>query len=356
MAVMRLFLLLFAALPLIAWADTPVAQSQSPHPIPPRYLYHVGSKDYLMQDALAHEIPPSSWDTNIMGKGTRFNLPPRRRGLYGTEKPTHAAFYGDGLIGSGATPWMIQIEIDESCLQPDRVAPEGATILSVPAFTPWAEAHVTELGFKDGPEWRQKCVTHNSKGELLYDDGPEYDQSDDTPCGAVITAYMDAAKVGVVYDDADRSGLAWYIRDRACVKSIRGAPHELAEAMSDPESWNGYPDEYGSDTEFSIISQVLADASVTADDARKMAKALHDSQRIGEYGPQPRDYWSADGKMITEFLACSAKGRVSRFRADVTRLLTAALAKRSEKEIGEGGFADGAVEGVLKKVTQDCGT
>ena len=67
--------------------------------LPSKVLYHVGQKDYLLdegQNGISEEV----WRTNIMGRSGRYGLVPWRRGLYGGADFYELELYGNDYLGS----------------------------------------------------------------------------------------------------------------------------------------------------------------------------------------------------------------------------------------------------------------
>lgn len=182
----------------------------------PKYLYHFGKKELLEQNIKAQTIPQEAWDDKIMGTKTRFHLQPNRRGLYGTAGIDTNNFGGDSYN------WLMQIEIKEECQQPKNVV-TFYDVARSKRFETWFESLDPEQknGFKEAREVDNTCFSYGAEHVPYTGDFA------DSRCTQIMNNYIEKSNIKIVQDHVIKK--AFYIRDRSCIKAIKGKPEELLE-------------------------------------------------------------------------------------------------------------------------------
>ncbi len=205
---------------------------------PPARIFHFGIRANLKNDIAAQTVPLDFWNRSIMGADTNYGLVPYRRGLYGSSTPAAPVAYGDSYLGTGKMPWFMIIEIDRNCSRKPAIldhAPEQSYL--DPRFLAWVdrvkpEPFVTQSAILDA------CFpVMNSGGTTWRVPKLNSIRGTENECDRMVNRFLDDEKIGVVSDYAWPD--SWYIRDRACIKSIRGTPRDILEIMaSDRDFWD----------------------------------------------------------------------------------------------------------------------
>ncbi len=202
-------------------------------------LYHYGKKEILLKNVALGTVSPQDWDDFIMGTKTRFHLKRFRRGLYGTELLESA-----DRFASATYDWMMEIQINPSCLVPERLATVKGITRS-PLFQHWFESKHHGIELKD---WKSKCFHRNGDPDesqfSFY--GQEKNTLDDRKlpesiCEKVVGDFFEEKRFALIQDHAGDLTLSWAIRDRTCIHAIVGsAEHWAKEFAYREEFWKNH--------------------------------------------------------------------------------------------------------------------
>jgi hypothetical protein len=197
---------------------------------PRSILFHYGKKETLMEDVAAKTIPEHAWNQFIMGNQTRFHLRRFRRGLYGTERVESADSFG-----STAYNWLIEIQLKDSCLVPERIATINGIARS-PMFKHWYESKSFNRDYRS---WKTSCFLKNGEPnpnqfnfygkEKLLNHPIEEPESD---CEKVVADFYEQKSIAMVQDDAGDLVLSWALRDRECIETILGSSEYWAKQFA----------------------------------------------------------------------------------------------------------------------------
>jgi len=207
--------------------------------LPRSVLFHYGRKEILIKNVNAGTIPQEDWDQFIMGNKTRFHLKRFRRGLYGTEYLESA-----DRFASSTYDWLIEIHLNESCLEPNRIATVNGLTRAV-LFKNWFEAKNLGMTLQ---EWTSKCFHRNGEpNESLFgfyskEKNSQADQSDpETICEKVVGDFFDEKNFSLIQDHAGDLTSSWAVRDRNCIRDILGSPAYWAHEFSHREElWKNH--------------------------------------------------------------------------------------------------------------------
>jgi hypothetical protein len=229
-------------------------------------LYHFGSRDLLEKDARAGNVPKDDWDKYIMGDQTDYDLPPFRRGLYGTVHPSQAEIFGD---------WFMAVGLDASCRTPEAVA-VPSYLLEDGRFQSWfaAQPHPELAGLE---AIKAACFRPSAQGFqprlILNVQNVDIDTKIvEGPCERMLQKFYADQGIKIVLDEQwpDQDviennivgHISWYIRDRNCIRSIKSEsqdmPHVLAQ-LDDPWKGGGALGVWDK-PEFTILLTALAEA------------------------------------------------------------------------------------------------
>lgn len=216
-------------------------------PAPPRQLYHFGPKEALLENANQNTIPEGKWQDFIMGKKSRFNLPPFLRGLYGTSQASYAAFFGDRLLGTKRAPWFMVFSLKDSCLTPERVA-AISLLPQQPQFITWLTSPANSSKLKTIKSFRKQCMKKNQDGQFWVK--TKQLSNHKGVCEILLAKYFEDHNIAIVFDEVwpnpDRidqnyssAPVSWFVRDRSCITAVDGdVTDELKHMTSNPDLWN----------------------------------------------------------------------------------------------------------------------
>jgi hypothetical protein len=332
----------------------------APRPLPPRRLYHYGSRFILMKDVRERNVPPGDWERFIMGPRRQYTLLSYRRGLYGTSHPAFAAYFGDRAFSAGEQPWFVAFELADGCRKPGAVA--YASLLGEDAFfRDWferthqgsdaqgfasLEAMFPAAAAKSG--WT--CRFNGELGPAGKTASPMAER-----CSRVAAKYFDEAGIKVVLDEAwpeieDRSKLltlapvSWYVRDRACLTTVRGTPQEVLEMMAEiPEFWARNPiagapeglrhEHAEGQADFLILMRALADVPAASDaDLEKIRRAAARSDLRRSSRDETRWIRDVVPAAIDAYRRCRRVGTPSEFSSAAEQFLTRALQQSASQK------------------------
>lgn len=206
--------------------------------LPPPVLYHYGQRVHLLEDAALNTIPKDVWDRFVMGGEGRYQLKPYRRGLYGSEHPGIAAYYGDLMFGKGKTPWFMAIHIKPECRKPEKVAFVSELPRSE-VFKKWY-VQASDQAFESFSDFVGNCYVYeedNNRYLPINMDEVNNDGRPETSCEKVVDSFFREEAIQIVYDSAWPH--SWYLRDRSCIQEIVGNDLEMLEMMAFlPGFWN----------------------------------------------------------------------------------------------------------------------
>jgi hypothetical protein len=179
----------------------------------PTKLYHFGERKYLDENIAARTIPEKAWHEHVMGEG-RYGLNPLRRGLYGTASLDTNDFYSDYMHNA-----LMEIHISPECTLPEHVV----TLIHLPQdpkFAKWF-LNAKEIPFLTLTAFEEACFEQDGspKNMKMIRGGWE------SICEKIVTRFLDEASIKVVHDHEIQK--SFYIRDRACIKTVLGTPEEL---------------------------------------------------------------------------------------------------------------------------------
>lgn len=289
--------------------------------LPPKVLYHVGQKPYLLANDKAGNIPPEVWDKSIMGTDTRYGLVPYRRGLYGGSNFDNLELYGNLYFGEPKTPWVMKITLKEEC----RTAKSSAAGLKDPRYVNWVLAHIDEL-----MRTTEECLSRYAENDdcstlLSVGDPVAYGKPEDR-CAQIQSRYLADIGAKVVKDDSWAE--SWYIRDRSCIEKIEASPkivlQTLAQANWDFESrvrtYSGVNTGVYGGTLLALLWGALGDdpsvSQKTLDEILAKAKSSDIVASFLRETPEGQDYWVRESipRLIGAFKTCQKRGLHSRFQ------------------------------------------
>ena len=187
----------------------------------PRYLYHFAKKEHVLQNAKERTIPENVWNDSIMGeKNRRFALRPIRRGLYGTHNLDTNGFYD-----SGSYSWLMQIELEPACRNPQKVATFSG-LEKDPRFIAWFKKKASlPMSLED---FAKKCPSSPPDYIAVYA-GDERER-----CIQLAERFISENDIKIIQDSV--VSRSFYIRNRSCIKNIRGTAAEQLEFLADEPS------------------------------------------------------------------------------------------------------------------------
>jgi hypothetical protein len=290
--------------------------------LPPKVLYHIGQKPFLLEDAKLGNIPQDIWDDKVMGNNGRYQLAPFRRGLYGGAEFDNLELYGNLYFGKEQMPWVLKITLKDSCLTPEA----STDTTTDPRYVDWTIAHLPEI-----MQTAQKCVQQNNAdldckdvltGFNLVANGNLWGR-----CERIQLNYLDDIHAKVVKDNA--WGNSWFIRDRNCIEKLEASPQNileiLAEAKWDRQSRAGTYSSWGSGayggTLVSLLWGALTDQE-KADPAllKQILGKAKNSDITGAFEketPAGQDLWIREHVpiLLQAYKDCDKNGRLDEFKS-----------------------------------------
>jgi hypothetical protein len=288
-------------------------------PLPPRVLYHVGHKPYLLDDDRLGTIEKDVWNDSIMGSKTRFGLVPYRRGLYGGARPDNLEIFGNEYLGSPSgvprTPWLMKITLRDECRKPGAVSDLGTD----DRYLGWLAANTKEL-VRNAPF----CLDAKAKNcrDLIVGTQPVSGGVEENTCDDVMQKFMKDVNPRVVRDSEWPS--SWYLRDRTCIEKLEASPAAVLAMLADWQ-WDAESREstksgkyagYGT-ASIAILFGALADSDNA--DATALSK-LREKTAASDIRLRARDparFWvrEAGPELVDAYERCRKKGALAVFRA-----------------------------------------
>ncbi len=291
--------------------ETIASELQKGRPVVPSRLYHFGKKRYLLEDIEARAVPEKAWAEYIMGEKTSYGLPPSRRGLYGT-----GGVDGNGF-GGRESNWLMEIHIKPECLVPQRLMTMPG-LLQDTRFKEWYAAHSKDLSM---PHDKFASVCFGDDGQPNGDYYGFEAQLDE--CDTVVTRFMNDLRIAVVQDHIEPK--SFYIRDRSCIKTIRGTADEWISILAEADYlWTRRCGNFGADHIPALLLQSLAERKEPL--KPEVVKQL--KKRIGTRFPlRIRDDDHLMAEAVDAAVRCERRGRSAIF----TRTIKATLGDSIDK-------------------------
>ncbi len=200
----------------------------------PAKLYHYGAYEVLMKNIAAKTVPSQDWDRYIMGDKARYGQKGYRRGLYGSSHPSYASYFSDIAVGSGKQQWLMEVELTEVCQSQKPFSLDA--LYNDPRVIDFISRDLNRT-YGSPEEFRDKCYPYYPEFKtraprLEFISGTAAENT----CEKFVNTLFEELKPKVVLDDAWPG--SWYIRDRACIQSIRGTPQDLLPILSHPGFWS----------------------------------------------------------------------------------------------------------------------
>ncbi len=207
----------------------------------PKSIYHNGRYTYLVDDAIAQNLPDKFWEETLSDKNKAYVF--YRRGLYGSEHPNVALYYGYRHLMHGSDlPWFIRINLKDACRKSDHVL----DIINL-AEDPRFQSLITNerVAFRSSKDFLDKCYggkvtpTEGGHGAISFD-GTQAMFNKDTDCSNAVKNYIEIYDIKIVRDNFYRA--SWIIRDPQCIESIHGVPENMLALMANlPNFWMHKP-------------------------------------------------------------------------------------------------------------------
>ena len=318
-------------------------------PQPPKALYHFGNKAYLQQNAREGNVPQKVWDEQIMTTNGAYRLNAYRQGLYGSESPDWAEYFGANSMGSeGRYPWMMKIYLKEECRTPKAVE---ENLERGPGTSFWLALNFDRFVNGEGnclALTAEHCGVSIDRKRLnpvpLHND-----EEHASSCEQLLNRYLMETNKKVVRDGIWPN--SWYIRDRDCVEKIEAGPEMVLRELADAK-WGmdersvEEPSSGAGASLYAILLGGLADLGDQADSTlvaklRNKAKASDITARKstieGERSESLTRRWIsvAVPAMLDSFERCQKNGSLAKFRESAAGF-SAAL--ESPLNLGRRGF------------------
>jgi len=276
-------------------------QVDNQEPVAPQVLYHFGEKQYLDEDIQNRGVPEASWNNYVMK--SRMGLGPNRVGLYGAVTSHKAENYAQG-----GNAWMMEIHVKPECRTPDSVVSFNGLYKS-PIFMKWWSTKQPS-DFSNLIQFSQKCFNSEEKA-IISPQG-----FSDPACEKTVHAFLDDVKPKMIQDTYNEQ--AWYIRDRSCIKTIRGTPEEIINIFTTQRHlWRSYCNKNQSKAPMMLVlfgALKNIDGKVTDSQLADLMNTLNFSQV-----PLPK---ILGPKMITAYMRCRDKNKMDEFKSIQARKLT----------------------------------
>ncbi len=195
---------------------------------PRNILFHYGKKEILKKDVLAGTVPQNDWDDYIMGEKTTYHLKRFRRGLYGTEYLESA-----DTFGSSTYDGLMEIQIEESCLVPQRIATMFG-LARTTMFKKWYESKLFDQNFD---VWKKACFERDGSpkiNQFEFYRNPEsgINSNKESNCEKVVAEFFIEKNFAIIQDNAGDLTRSWAIRDRDCIHKISGSSAFWSKSFS----------------------------------------------------------------------------------------------------------------------------
>lgn len=202
----------------------------------PSRIYRWGEKKNQISNAVANTVPQKIWDHFVLGKGGRYSLKPFRRGLYGSSSPEDADLFSDYWDLERA--WLVEVEIAPECREPHAVATLVA-LFKDERFLHWFQS-ASYLPFPTLDSFVATCfVVEGAKNEIPNGTMVGGAGEADSSCEVVYERFFNETAVKIVQDHQVRR--SWYLRDRSCIRGIRGTPPQIIEILAEREAiWHNH--------------------------------------------------------------------------------------------------------------------
>jgi hypothetical protein len=275
-----------------------------------------------------------------MSGGSYWNLPPWRRGFYGTSNPLKALAYSDLAPGRGKAPWFVAFRIADKARDEHSVAPGYFASLKDPSFRRWLEQNAARFGFSSATALIREL---ESSGDILDDgrmvgflrtyEGVLEPSKNQAIVGRILDEFLDYEHIKTVEDTQEDN--SWYVRKREAIDQIVGTPSDLLTLMKSAEFWKSEAGEQGLASGVLIAAQVLAELpSVDESDLEALKSALNEAMPKEPFG---FDYiiighYAALIAIVDVFSKLREQGRTDAFRESVSQFI-------------------GAIDGQIRKMT-----
>jgi hypothetical protein len=219
----------------------------------PARIYHAGKREDLLKNIPS--ISESDWNEYIVGPKTRYPLKSCEKGFYGS------AWLQGNIYGNGDDPWFIEVSILNKCRKPQVVA-SLIDIDEDSRFIHW-------FGASKG-KFTSLSVF---KGQCARTIVPK-----DDDCDPVLDQFLNEVGIKIVYDDKYLDIPSFYIRDRSCIKVIKGSASEILEmARHNPmiKESAGLPIQAGGMVQETIFNVVYDHPELISQDFLSEMGALH---------------------------------------------------------------------------------
>lgn len=287
--------------------------------LPPKVIYHVGHREFLLENDRAGTIPEAVWNESIMGRKTRYGLVPFRRGLYGGESFDTLELYANLLLGRPRgevrTPWVMKITLKDECRQPAAVS----NFSTDEKYLAWLLKNFDQV-LKN----TEFCVNRKAEdcGEVISGAQNVAGGREENACDDLLQSYLDEAKPRVVKDEEWKG--SWYLRDRACIEKVEagdGAVLEtLATATWDQASragtFSGTPGGYGLGP-LVMLMKALEGSEPAREEQLTLIRDKTAASDIRHGWQKTERAWVKDAgpAIIDAYRRCGAKGKDASFRA-----------------------------------------
>lgn len=201
----------------------------------PKVLFHWGKKEHLLQNAEQGTVPQEAWETYVVGEKGAWNLPPYRRGLYGTAGLSTNGF--GNPINNIKTRWLMEIQIKDECRVPERVValarlPEDRRFVDWMSSAPGLPPEIASF-----EEYQKTCTDPSGTGIRKLKNVNYIGTSQSPhPCEVILKRYQDEMGFAVAQDE--EFARSFVIRDRSCIENIRATPEDLIEIFSKSDLWD----------------------------------------------------------------------------------------------------------------------
>ena len=297
----------------------------------PKFIYHYGVYDVLTKDVEARTIPPADWDKYIVGDATRYGQKWYRRGLYGSVHPAYSAYFSDIQAGNGKQQWLMSVEITDVCRTEKPF--DLTSLYQDLRVSKYIHVH-PDSPYRSLIEFRDACYPYNEQIKRRL---PDFETITGTRAINACEGFLNSMFVALlpkVVVDSDWPG-SWYVRDRNCIKTIKGTPAEVAEMLTIPGFWSkknpsggvreGSPTENTSGLAI-LIKVLTSEDALNKISPQRLLMAVEKSDMRNSLGWQSgneKPGWMAKigTKIIRKYIECDNSRRTDLFRKNLSQLL-----------------------------------